>query len=367
MTTIIERQQINRERAAGKSPALAGIGPGVTVTFGLDVHAAQITACRQVEGRLPQPAQKLGWSECEAWIAAHVQAGATVHSCYEAGPCGYGLHRRLTALGVHNLVVAPQRWDAQGRRVKTDRRDARELCERLDRYVRGHTPVFAVVRVPTVEQEQRRALGRQRGAVLKERQRCVLRGHGLMLAQGVQAPEGWWRPADWPAVAAALPAWLRAHVQWWQQQAVRLDAEAGALTKRVEALACGPQPKGLGALTAALLETEIVDWARFHNRRQVGSYTGLCPSEASSGTQRRQGAVTKHGNPRVRHHLVEAAWRLAQGQPDYPPLTKLRAAQGARARKRAIVAVARRLAVDLWRLRTGQCPAEQLGLKLLAR
>lgn len=365
MTTTIELKQNKQERAAGKSPALAGIGPGVTVKFGLDVHAAQITVCRQVEGLLPQPAQKLGWPECVEWIAAHRQAGATVHSCYEAGPCGYGLHRRLTALGVTNLVVAPQRWDEQGRRVKTDRRDARALCERLDRYQRGNSLVFAVVRVPTVEQEQRRALGRQRGAVLRERQRGVLRGHGLMLAQGVQAPEGWWRPAAWPALAAELPEWLRAHVRWWQQQAVRLDEEARALTGQVEALAHGPQPKGLGALTSALLETEIVDWTRFHNRRQVGSYTGLCPSEESSGTKRRQGAVTKHGNPRVRHHLVEAAWRLAQWQPDYPPLKKLRAAQGARARKRAIVAVARRLAVDLWRLRTGQCSAEKLGLKLL--
>ena len=63
---------------------------------------------------------------------------------------------------------------------KTDKRDARELCNRLDRYVRGNTDAFAVVRVPTPEQEQIRALTRQRGAVLKERQRCVVRGHGLM-------------------------------------------------------------------------------------------------------------------------------------------------------------------------------------------
>ena len=83
----------------------------------------------------------------------------------------------------------------------------------------------------------------------------------------------------------------------------------------------------------------------FKNRRQVASYTGLCPSEYSSGERRRQGAITKHGNPRIRHHLVEAVWRLEFWQPDYPPIKKLLAAKGPRTRKRAAVAVARRLAI----------------------
>jgi transposase len=331
----------------------------------LDVHAEQITVCRQIEGRLPQPAQKLSWPRCLGWMEAHVRAGARVLSCYEAGPCGYGLHRQLSVWGVTNYVVAPQRWDERGRRVKTDRRDARELCQRLDRYARGNTEAFTVVTVPTMEQEQRRALGRQRGAVLKERNRCVLRGHGLMLAQGVQAPAQWWRPAVWGGFAAELPAWLRAAVGCWQAQAVGLDEALAGWTAQVEALSAGrPRPKGLGALTAALLEGEILDWHRFHNRRQVGSYTGLCPSEASTGSRRRQGAVSKHGNPRVRHHLVEAVWRLLLWQPAYPPLRAVHAARGARARKRAVVAAARRLAVDLWRIHTGQCPAEKLGLAL---
>jgi transposase len=354
------------ERASGKG-ALVGIKPGVIVKFGLDVHAGQIAVCRQIEGLLPQPAQMRSWQGCVDWIVAHEHCGAVVHTCYEAGPCGYGLHRQLVGLGVHNVVVAPQIWDERRRRVKTDQRDAKELCQRLERYLAGNTEVFSVVRVPTPEQEQRRALGRQRGAVLKERQRCVVRGHGLMLAQGVQAAAEWWQPEHWPAVAAGLPAWLRSHVGYWQSQAVRLDQEMARLTGQVEALAASvPRPKGLGALTTALLDTEILDWHRFKNRRQVSSYTGLCPGEHSTGSRRKQGAVTKCGNPRVRHQLIEAAWRLAQWQPDYPPLRKLRAAGGVRARKRAIVAVARRLAVDLWRIHTGQCPAERLGLRLQA-
>jgi transposase len=97
----------------------------------------------------------------------------------------------------------------------------------------------------------------------------------------------------------------------------------------------------------------------------VASYTGLCPSEHSSGEKRKQGSISKHGNPRVRHHLVEAVWRLETWQPNYPPLKKLREANGARSRKRAAVAVARRLAIDLWRIESGQCSAQKLGLTLL--
>ena len=142
-----------------------------------------------------------------------------------------------------------------------------------------------------------------------------------------------------------------------------LEAEVAELTGRVERLApVSGWPKGLGALTSAILHTEVIDWKRFTNRRQVASYTGLCPSEDTSDERRRQGAINKHGNPRVRHALVEAIWRMLPWQPHYPPLQKLRLAQGARARKRAAVAAARRLAVDLWRIHTGQCPGEKLGL-----
>lgn len=349
------------ENKAKRAPVEAG----VTVKFGMDVHAGQITVCRQIDGQVPQPAQKFGWVECIEWIDEHLKAKAVVYTCYEAGPCGYGLHRKLTALGATNHVVVPQRWDEQNKRVKTDMRDARELCDRLDRYVRGNTAAFSTVLVPTPEQEQRRALGRQRGALVKERQRCAVRGHGLMLVQGVRAPEDWWQPKVWEKFRLELPEWLRAQVQTWQESAQRLEAEVNTWTERVVAEGENQsRPKGLGALTAALLQMEILDWNRFKNRRQVASYTGLCPSEHSSGERQRQGAISKHGNPRVRHVLVEAVWRLLQWQPDYPPVQKLRAATGKRTRKRLAVAAARRLAIDLWRINTGQCTPEKLHLKL---
>lgn len=343
----------------------AAVVTAVTIKLGLDLHATQVTVCRQIEGRLPQPAQKLTVAELLRLVADQLSRGHVVYSCYEAGPCGYGLHRQLVALGATNYVVAPQVWDERGRRVKTDRRDARELCQRLDRYVRGNTDVFAVVRVPSEAEERRRLLCRQRMTLLRERQRSELRGHGLMLLHGFDAPRRWWEPARWRELAPELPEWLREHLGRWQQQAVTLQAEVDALTPRLEAMSAGQSaPKGLGALTNTIIECEIGSWDRFRNRRQPGSYTGLCPSEDSSNRRRRQGSVTKHGNPHLRHLLVEAAWRMLEWQPEYPPIKNARALRG-RQRKRAIVAAARQLAVDLWRLRTGRCTPEQLKLLMM--
>lgn len=349
-------EQIALERAA--------VQTAVTVKLGIDLHAGDAVVSRQDDGQLPKPSRRMQVEQLLEMVRQLRAEGLAVHSCYEAGPCGYGLHRQLSALGVHNLVVVPRRWDPQGQRVKTDQRDARQLCDALDRYLRGNTAAFSLVRVPSVEQEQRRAVSRQRGMLLKERQRAVLRGHGLMLMAGVHAPPGWWRPPVWAEWARQLPAELRTRVQCWQRQALDLDRQVQEWTAKVEACVRGPQPKGLGALTAGALELEIFDWGRFSGRRGVSSYTGLCPSEDSSGTRRRQGSVSKHGNPRVRHWLVEAVWRLLEWQPDYPPLRKLRASTSKRQRKRLAVAAARRLAIDLWRLNTGRCTAGQLGLRL---
>lgn len=336
----------------------------MTVKLGMDLHAQDVVVSRQNDGQIPKPACRMRHEELLEVVAGLVARGHRVESCYEAGPCGYTLHRKLLEMGASNRVIVPRKWDGEGKRVKTDRRDAREICDALDRYLRGNNTAFTVVYVPTEEQEESRALGRQRGMLVKERQRCVVRGHGLMLTAGVQAEPGWWQRKAWGELAKTLPAELRTRVETWQRQALQYEAEIEAWTKRVES--AGKKQiliKGLGLLTTTLLGMEVCDWTRFGGRRQVGGYSGLCPSEYSTGTRRRQGSISKHGNPRIRHLLVEAAWRLLRWQPDYPPLKKLRSAVGARARKRAVVAVARRLAIDLWRIHTARCTPEQLGLK----
>ena len=100
---------------------------------------------RQVEGLNPQPPQKFKVADFLKWVQEQVDKGFTVISCYEAGPTGYWLHRKLTELGVTNYVVCPTRLDSRGKGVNTDKTDALELLVRLDRYVAGNRKAFSVV------------------------------------------------------------------------------------------------------------------------------------------------------------------------------------------------------------------------------
>jgi transposase len=147
---------------------------------------------------------------------------------------------------------------------------------------------------------------------------------------------------------------------------IAVHAQAEAATARLEAAATA-QPRGVGALTSQVLEREILDWGRFKNRRQVASLTGMCPGVRASGNKSYSGAITKHGNRRIRVALIELAWRCARFQPDYPPLKRRRevllsSKASAGARKKAIVAVGRHLVIDLWRINTGKATAAKLGL-----
>ena len=100
-------------------------------------------------------------------------------TCYEAGAFGFHLHRRLEELGIKNYVVQPQDWDERGKGVKNDRLDAAALCQRLDRYERGHKKAFSTVRIPTVDEERERAMSRQKfafGPVSATRARGIVAG-----------------------------------------------------------------------------------------------------------------------------------------------------------------------------------------------
>ena len=148
------------------------------IKLGVDVHADTYRVVRQIDEATPQPAQKFSPSQFLIWVAKQCPLAEEVHSCYEAGPFGYGLHRQLMKLGVHNVVVRPQNWDELGRRVKTDRTDALALVQRLDRYIQGNGRALALIRVPPVEQERDRAWSRHREQLQKDRQ-----AHGTAVYQ----------------------------------------------------------------------------------------------------------------------------------------------------------------------------------------
>ena len=341
-----------------------------TIKLGLDVHADTIVVVRILDHSAPQPAQKFAPAKFLEWVQTQLALAEQVHSCYEAGPVGYGLHRKLVQMGVHNLVVQPVCLDQHHKGVNHDQSDAKELATRLDRYVAGNTHALARVRVPTPEEEQKRIESRQREQLKREVQRVAAQGRSLLLTQGHREKKGWWEPKRWEKLQLKLPVWLAERLEVFRRVLAHLTLELEGVTVAVEAAAPDLRPKGLGRLTYEVVEREVGDWKRFANRRQVGSYTGLCGGVSASGPSTHLLPITKHGNVRLRTALIELAWRLVLWQPEshlvkkwWPVLGSHRATKAAK--KKAIVALARQMAVDLWRWRTGRIQPQDLGWTMI--
>jgi transposase len=354
----IHNSEVRAEQAANQKPQ--------TIKLGLDVHADTIVVVRILDNCAPQPAQQFAPAKFKDWIQRQVALAQAVHSCYEAGPFGYGLHRELVALGVRNLVVQPVCLDAQRKGVNHDKSDAKELAQRLDRYVAGNDQALATVRVPPPAEEQRRIPSRQREQLQREVKRVAAQGRSLMLTQGFRERGRWWETKAWSRLQAQLPAWLIERLEVFRRVLATLVTERAAATQQLEQAAPTPRPKGLGGLTYEVVEREVGDWQRFANRRQVASYTGLCGGVSASGQSCHLLSITKHGNVRLRTALVELAWRLVLWQPQCRLVQKWQRVVGnpkasRAARKKAIVAIARQLAVDWWRWRTGKVIPQDLG------
>ena len=261
--------------------------------------------------------------------------------------------------------------DALGKRVNTDKTDAAELVSRLDRYLAGNPKAFAVVRVPTPVEEQRRCVSRQREQFRRERQRLNAMGKSLMLAQGHHCQlRDWWHDRQWAKLVKQLPGWLCERLEFFRTILHTVQEQLDVLTTAVEQQAPKLRPFGCGPLTLATATNEVGTWHRFTNRRQVGSLSGLCGGVSSSGQSHVDLSITKHGNARLRYLLLELAWRMVKFQPQCHTVQKwkqilLNPHAHARKRKQAIVAVARQLAVDLWRWQTGRVTPEQLGWKMI--
>ena len=396
----------SRKAAHGREGQVATTTPAPKryqlIILGVDAHGAQNTFARKIDNLGLQPPQQLAPHKFLEFLRKQVAQAQRVVMVYEAGPYGFALYRQATQLGVECLVCAPERLN-RGRNCVNDKIDARELLSRLDRHLAGNSAALRLVRPPTLEQELLRRQSRERGTYLKERRRWLSRGRSLLHSMGIMRPGRWWDPQR----RAQLLEQVREHYGQAAHDQVgqELDHDLEVLemmTRKLEeltaALCAQPAPKakstakpkdqaqdpekapplstprikGIGVLSGALLDREMVDWNRFSNRRQVASYTGLCPGESSSGQSQMHLAIDKHGNPRVRAVLTELVWLLPMHQPGYIRLKRWQGVlgKGSKAgkalRKKAVVALARQLAVDLWRLKTGRTTPEKLGLKVAA-
>lgn len=359
---------LNTELSSHEGTRCQFNGSTGVIKLGIDVHQDFYVVVKQEGGSNPKPAQRFQKQAFLHWAAKLKSRASEVHAVYEACGFGFGLQRQLSALGINCYVVCPQKLDERNKRVKTDNLDAKALCLKLDRFVQGNADALAIVRVPTEQEEQLRAIHRQRGQLVKARKQLEAQGRSLMVNHGIEPVQQWWKRRAFSQLQ--VPEWMGTLLLNSQPILLGLEEKIRALTVQLQSAAGPNQARGLGKLTSVIIDREIGNWCRFNNRRQVGSYTGLCPGEYSSGNTRVQSCVTKHGNPRLRAALVELAWRMVRFQPNYKPvhqwqpiLAKGALATGA-ARKKAIVAVARQLAIDLWRIRTGRCRAEQLGLTI---
>jgi transposase len=302
-------------------------------------------------------------------------------SCYEAGYDGFWLHRLLQAAGILNFVfdAASIPVEQRGRRAKTDRIDGELLLRTLMAHLRGEPRVVRIVQVPSVEQEDARRASRERDRLVKEQTAHTNRIKALLRLQGMAV--GYPRRRNWLHWLAQQRDWqgqplsphLLAEVTREHARLMLVREQLAAL-EQARATAASPVPAGmakrqellqrlkaLGPTFAATLTNEVF-YKDFRNRREVAAYCGLTPSPWRSGGIDLEQGISKAGNPRARLKAIELAWLWLRHQPESELSRWFRARTanaGNRAKRIAIVALARKLIVALWRyLSTGLVPAE---------
>lgn len=342
---------------------------GEVIKLGVDVHIEKYVVVMKVDSSSPERPRRFTPEQFLDWAAQLAARCDKLHCCYEAGPFGYSLHRRLESMGVSNYVIRPINWDEHGKKVKTDARDATQMALALDSYLRGNDRSFSVVRVPSEQEERLRSVTRQRQSLCKERKRIAAKARSHVMYYGGRLKGEWWKPRRWKALQQELDEHLAGLLAPLRAVILALDEQIAEVEKRLEAMESAPKPRGMGTVLFQQVEREVCDWERFGTRKQVGGYTGLCPSEDTSAERRFQGSITKHGNPRLRYLLIECVWLLMRWNSGYVGIEKWRgkleqATLTKSSKKKIVVAIARQFAVDLWRLRTGRATAEQLGLTM---
>lgn len=302
-----------------------------------------------------------------------------VVSCYEAGRDGFWIHRFLQSIGVASHVVDSSSIEVKRRRRrrKTDRLDLGALLRLLMRYWGGERKVWSVVRVPSEEAEDARHLHRDLQTLKGDRTRVTNRIRAQLATQGVLEVElkaGFeefleelvlWngRPLGTQMNARLKREWSK--VQWLTEQIHEVEAQRRALMRTskdpaVEMVRQLCALRGIGVNSAWLYVMEFFGWREFKNRREVGGLAGLAPTPHQSGDLDQERGIDKAGNRHVRAMAIEIAWGWLRYQPE-SALTRWfeeRYGHGtSRMRRTGIVAVARKLLVDLWRyLETGALP-----------
>jgi transposase len=318
---------------------------------------------------------------------AHGRAGASfpIIAIQEAGLDGFWIHRVLDRAGIESHVVdaASILTSRRRRRAKTDRIDGEALLRTLLAYKRGEPRVCAMVKAPSPEEEDRRRLCRERKTLVAERVAHVNRIKGLLFAQGISDYEPMrgdrrqrlevLRTGD----GCFLPPHLKAQIgreldrlELLLEQLKAVEAERHALLEPTnEAAPVGVQAlaglRGIGPEFTAMLWSECL-FRSFSNRRQLAAYAGLAPTPWQSGSVQHEQGVSKSGNPRLRSTMIQLAWLWLRHQPTSELSFWFRERvkrNGGRGKKTAIVALARKLLVALWKFSSSGVVIEGAAMK----
>lgn len=314
--------------------------------------------------------ERLGREVDTAKKKFHLEEKCRIRSCYEAGRDGFWLHRYLTDIGFENIVVDSSSIEVnrRKRRAKTDRIDVEALLRMLLRYHGGEKKLWSIARVPSHDEEDARRLHRELERLKKERTSHRNRIRSLLILHGIALPS--WRnfPKFLESIGTLdcqpLPRDLKAEIlrehertEILVRQIKELQAEQASRVKNPE-MPCHQMIKdltglsGVGTTSSWVFVMEFFAWRNFKNRREIASLAGLTPTPFDSGGSQREQGISKAGNRRVRSMAIEIAWCWLRFQPN----SKLslwyqeRFGNGSKRMKRiGIVAVARKLLIEMWR------------------
>ena len=318
---------------------------GKRVYIGIDVHRAFFVASCICEGVVVKRCRMPSKSEAITSLITKYFPGSEIKTCYEAGYSGFWLHRELAAAGVSNIVVHAASIEvAANDRVKTDKRDSLKMARQLEAgRLRG-------IRVPTLEQEQQRLLTRTREQLMRAKRRVQaqirmrLHQFGLFPAHIERVI----RLKDVEELLTRMKGDLKfsiscLHAEWAHLavQVKEIDRQLAARSEADPLDAVYRSVPGIGPLIARVLSSELGDMSQFSNERTLFSFTGLTPGEYSSGNNVHRGHISRQGSSRLRHMLVEAAWKAIRKDEALREFFERIAKKAGK--KRAIVAVARKL------------------------
>ena len=319
-------------------------------------------------------------AEVRSRASAKLGSPVEVACCFEAGRDGFWLHRLLTAHGVAAYVLEPTSIlvNRRARRAKTDRLDAEGMLRVLATWLGGDRQVCSMVRVPTPDEEDAKRPHREREHLVQDKLRIENRIEALLFTQGIRG-----RPSlrSWERDVAALrtgdgrvlPQLLRTELDRLRRRLVlvlelirELEAdrakaleEAEAADRVVSKIIALQRIRGIGENFAAVLVHEVF-YRSFGNRRQLASDVGITPMPYQSGGMDRDRNISRAGNPRARTTMIQLAWLWLRYQPDSVLAMWFRERVGTlqgRTRRIAIVAMARKLLIALWRyVETGVVP-----------